>query len=101
MEPAAVESVPGHVRLLAHTDPVVRINALRALGGFGEAAAPAALAMAKALRDRDAGVAHEAATMLGLLGAAAQPVKSDLIEASKSTDKQLAARAQASLRRIP
>lgn len=101
IEPNANESVPGHIRLLAHTDPMVRTNALRTLGGFGEAARPAISAMVRALSDRDPGVAHEAATMLGLLGPVAKDAKDDLLRASKSTDKQLAARAQAALRRIP
>jgi HEAT repeat protein len=101
IEPNAKESVHGHIRLLTHTDPMVRTGALRALGGLGEAAAPAVHAMVLAMSDREPGVAHEAATMLGLLGPAAKEAKDDLIQASKSPDKQLAARAQASLRRIP
>lgn len=101
IEPNATESVPGHIRMLAHTDPVVRTNALRTLGGLGDAAASAVPAMARALRDRDPNVAHEAATMLGVLGPSAAAAKDDLIQASKSSDKQLAARAQAALRRIP
>ena len=101
LEPGAPETVPGHLRRLGHSDPIVRIDALRALGSLDTAAAPAVPAIIDALRGDDVQVAREAATMLGLLGPVAAPAGEDLRVAARSDDKQLAARAQAALRRLP
>jgi hypothetical protein len=99
--PTAPESVPGHVARLEHSDPRVRREALLALGGLGEAAAPAVRALAALLTDDDHAIAAAAATTLGMLSAVAAPARDALIAAGKSADKELAACAQAALRRLP
>ena len=98
LEPMAPESAFGQLRNLDHSDPVIRIEALRALGGLGATAAVAIPAMIKALQSDNVQVAREAATSLGLLGPLAKDARAALLEACKGTDKSHAARANAALR---
>lgn len=93
-------ALPGLLRQLDSLAAEPRIEALRAIGSRGAAAADAVSRIAALLATESGTIAYEAATTLGMLGAAAGPAIPQLEQASTSADKQLAARAQAALRRV-
>lgn len=72
------KSVPSLITELNNGKPHVRKHSAWALGEIGENAAPAVLALADALRDKDNGVRQEAAWALGRMGERAAPAISSL-----------------------
>ena len=88
--PKAKSAVPALTRLLAHTEPEVRMQAILALGAIGEDAAPAASHVADRLQnDEMTGVRYAAAYALGNLGAGEES-SAALTAAAESEDGLLA-----------
>ncbi|MCU0867774.1 MAG: HEAT repeat domain-containing protein [Planctomycetes bacterium] len=96
--PDTKERLPAWMLLVGHFDPDVRLDAVRALGGSGDR--QALLALRVALEDGNPAVRREAITALGMLGPLAKDAEDKLRDLATSEDKQVAARAAASLRAV-
>jgi hypothetical protein len=106
VQAAAPERLPGGARaslvawrLLGEPDATKRQAQLLELGKLGEHGVAIVAPLTKALGG-DAAIARDAATALGMLGAAAAPALGELQRGVASADTQFAARCRAAVRTI-